>query len=71
MYRCTYIYDMKTQVKNLKPGDDLGNCTILSVNYLGTYLGQKDRAYVSVRFADGKESTRIWGWKTTVTVKTA
>lgn len=60
---------MKTQVKNLKPGDDLGNCTILEVKYAGNYCGQKDRAYVTVRWANGQESTRVWGWNTTVTVK--
>jgi hypothetical protein len=60
---------MKTQVKNLKPGDDLGTCVILDVRYIGTYCGQKDRANVHVRYSNGKESWRIWGWLTTVTVK--
>lgn len=61
---------MKTQVKYLKPGDDLGNCVILaSPQYIRNYCGQKDRAAVKVRFANGEESTRIWGWNTSVTKK--
>ncbi len=61
---------MKTtlKVKDLKPGDDLGGTTILAVKYLGNYCGQKDRANVQVRYSNGKESWRIWGNQTTVTV---
>lgn len=67
----------KKQVKDLKSGDDLGNCVIVSdpVN-IGTYLGQKDRMKVVVRFTghtadkgSSGESTRIWGRYTTVSVK--
>jgi hypothetical protein len=58
------------QVKDLQVGDDLGNCIVLSrPQFISNYCGSKNRASINVRFADGKESTRIWGWATTVKVK--
>lgn len=58
------------KVKDLKKGDDLGG-TVLTADplYIGNYCGSKDRAQVSVRYANGKETTRIWGWQTTVKIK--
>jgi hypothetical protein len=59
----------KVQVKDLRAGDDLGNCTIVSdPSYLGNYCGQKDRMSVNVRYTNGKESARVWGKHTTVIV---
>lgn len=61
---------MKTKkVSELKAGDNLGNCVILAPpQYVGNYCGSKNRAYVKVRFSNGEESTRVWGWSTTVKV---
>lgn len=59
---------IKKQVKDLQAGDNLGNCTILATSYIGNYGGQKDRMQVSVRYSNGKESSRIWGKYTTVSV---
>jgi len=61
----------KKQVKDLKAGDELSNCILLAdpINADGYNLGQKDRMLVMVKFKDGKESTRIWGRYTTVSVK--
>lgn len=59
---------IKKQVKDLQAGDKLCNCTILNTYYLGNYGGQKDRMQVSVRYSNGKESSRIWGKYTTVSV---
>jgi hypothetical protein len=57
------------KVKDLKVGDELGNCTIVDGPvYIGNYCGQKDRANVQVRYSNGKESWRIWGNQTTVKV---
>lgn len=62
---------MKTiKVSQLKAGDDLGSCVIVSAPvYVGNYCGSKDRAQVTVRYGSGQESTRIWGWNTTVKIK--
>lgn len=62
---------MKTvTVSQLKAGDDLGNCTILSSPvFLGDYCGSKNRMAVKVRFLDGNESIRVWGKFTTVKIK--
>ena len=59
----------KVQVKDLREGDDLGGTVITAPpQYIANYCGQKDRAFVGVRYASGKTSTRVWGWNTTVTV---
>jgi hypothetical protein len=60
----------KKQVKDLKAGDDLGGTVLISdpIN-IGDYCGQKNRMQVNVRYSNGKESTRIWGRYTTVSVK--
>lgn len=60
---------IKKQVKDLQVGDNLGSCTIIAnpVN-IGDYMGQKNRVQINVRYSNGKESTRIWGKYTTVTV---
>lgn len=61
---------IKKQVKDLHKGDDLGNCLILGDPIMiGEYYGQKNRMSIAVRFPDGKESIRIWGKYTTVSVK--
>lgn len=62
------MLQIKTKVSNLKPGDDLGGCTILYTQYIGDYCGQKRRQRVDVKFVDGTKSTRYWGADTTVTV---
>lgn len=60
----------EVHVKDLKAGDDLGGTTIISAPvYIGNYLGQKNRMQVTVRYSNGKESTRIWGASTTVKIK--
>ena len=57
------------RVSDLKAGDNLGNCLILaSPSFIGDYCGQKNRVAVQVRFANGQESTRIWGKNTTVKI---
>lgn len=61
---------MKTQVKNLKPGDNLGNCKVVEGPiYIANYCGQKDRANIRVEFKNGEILWRVWGWLTSVTVK--
>jgi hypothetical protein len=60
-----------TKVKDLREGDNLGNCLILAApNFIGEYCGQRDRVVVRVRFKNGEESSRVWGKNTTVTVIT-
>jgi len=60
----------KKAVHQLRAGDDLGGTVLISDPiFIGNYLGQKDRMQVSVRYASGKESVRIWGRNTTVNVK--
>ncbi len=61
---------MKTvKVSQLKAGDDLGNCIILSAPiYIGNYCGSKDRVQIHVRFKSGEESHRLWGKNTTVKI---
>lgn len=57
------------RVADLKAGDTLGRCTIVSAPvWIGNYMGSKNRMSVKVRYADGKEDTRIWGRDTTVKV---
>lgn len=59
----------KVQVKDLKVGDDLGNCKITSApSFLGSYCGQKDRMLVGVQYGNQPAKTAMWGKYTTVTV---
>lgn len=58
----------KIQVKDLRAGDDLGNCKIIASSYYGNYCGTKDSYLVKVEYPCGGESTRFWGKHTTVTV---
>lgn len=59
------------QVKDLKAGDNLGNCLILADPiHIGDYCGQKNRVSIRVRFKNGTESTRIWGAATTIKMNT-
>lgn len=59
----------KVQVKDLRAGDDLGNCKIVGppVN-LGDWCGQKNRMGVVVQYGNAEPKTAIWGKYTTVTV---
>ncbi len=58
------------RVSQLKKGDDLGG-TILTADprYIGNYCGSKDRAVVTVQYANGQISSRIWGWSSSVKIK--
>jgi hypothetical protein len=59
----------KVQVKDLKKGDDLGNCLIVGdPSYYGNYCGQKDRMLVPVQYGNQEPKTAMWGRNTTVTV---
>ena len=58
------------RVSELKAGDELSNCVVLaSPVFIGDYCGSKNRMAINVRFANGQESTRIWGKTTTVKIK--
>ena len=62
---------MKTtvKVKDLKVGDDLGNCKITSAPiFYGNHMGQKNRMLVGVQYGDKPAKIAMWGKETTVTV---
>ena len=60
---------MKTKVKDLKTGDELSSCVVLSSTYYGNYCGRKNQQAVRVRWSNGNESTQLWNRETTVNVK--
>lgn len=59
----------KKIVRDLCPGDDLGNCVIVSNHHIGTVRGVRYRHEVKVRYPSGKEVVTIWGRWTTVQIK--
>lgn len=60
----------KKQVKDLKAGDDLGNCVIVSnPRPLDNWCGQKNRMALEVKYGDKDPVTAVWGRYTTVSVK--
>lgn len=63
------INNRKVQVKDLRVGDDLGNCKIVAapVNY-DNYCGSRNRMLLGVQYGNGPAKSAIWGRYTTVTV---
>lgn len=59
----------RVEVKNLKSGDNLGTCVVISSEYAGTYHGKGNQQRVRVRWRiSGQESLQYWNRKTLVSI---